>query len=200
MGKHHQPSHRFVRNSIQSKSGPHRGPLKAAAVAAIAGALLVGGAQLGVATATAAPQPAQAAGSVHRLGSSSTVVQPVSGVLTSPYGPRGSSHHNGIDIGASLGTPIYSAAAGSVISAGPASGFGQWVRVQHDDGTITVYGHVDTYVVSVGQRVAAGQQIATVGNRGQSTGPHLHFEVWDPSGRQVDPQVWLRSNGVAPTW
>lgn len=128
------------------------------------------------------------------------MVQPVSGVLTSSYGPRWGSHHNGIDIGASMGTPIYSAAAGQVISAGPASGFGLWVRVQHDDGTITVYGHVDTYVVQVGQRVAAGQQIATVGNRGQSTGPHLHFEVWDPSGNQVDPQAWLQNHGVSPTW
>nr|WP_241566147.1 M23 family metallopeptidase [Prescottella agglutinans] len=177
-----------------------RRSLKTAAFVAIAGSLLVGGTQLGVATASASPQPAQSAGSVHKFGSNSSVVQPVSGVLTSSYGPRDGGHHNGIDIGASLGTPIYSAAAGKVISAGAASGFGQWVRVQHNDGTITVYGHVDTYIVSVGQRVAAGQQIATVGNRGQSTGPHLHFEVWDPSGRQVDPQVWLRSNGVSPTW
>lgn len=200
MGKHHQSSHRFVRNSIPSKAGGHRRSLKAAAVAAIAGSLLVGGAQLGIATASAAPQVTQAAGSAHRLGSSSAVVQPVSGTLTSSYGPRDGGHHNGIDIGAGIGTPIYSAAAGEVISAGPASGFGQWVRVQHNDGTITVYGHVDTYVVSVGQQVAAGQKIATVGNRGQSTGPHLHFEVWDPSGRQVDPQAWLRSNGVSPTW
>ncbi len=198
MGKHHQSSRNSVRSSISSKAG--RRPLGAAAVLAIAGTLLAGGATLGVATASAAPQAVQAAASVHQFGSSSTVVQPVSGVLTSPYGPRDGSHHNGVDIGASLGTPIYSAAAGKVISAGPASGFGQWVRVQHNDGTITVYGHVDTYLVSVGQRVAAGQQIATVGNRGQSTGPHLHFEVWNPSGVQVDPQVWLRSNGVSPTW
>lgn len=194
MVEHHLPSHLSPRNPARRRR------LKAAAFVAIAGSLFAGGAQIGVATASAAPQFAHSAGSVHRLGSSSTVVQPVSGVLTSAYGPRGSSHHNGIDIGASIGTPIYAAAPGVVISAGPASGFGLWVRVQHDDGAITVYGHVDTYIVSVGQRVAAGQQIATVGNRGQSTGPHLHFEVWDPSGRQVDPQAWLRSNGVNPVW
>ncbi|RDI30483.1 peptidase M23-like protein [Rhodococcus sp. AG1013] len=199
MGKHHQPSHRFVRKINPSESAAGRRSRKTAAFVAIAGTLLVGGAQLGAATASAAPA-AQTAGFVHSVGSSSAVVQPVSGTLTSSYGPRGGTHHDGIDIGASIGTPIYSAAAGSVISAGPASGFGQWVRVQHNDGTITVYGHVDTYLVSVGQSVTAGQQIATVGNRGQSTGPHLHFEVWDPSGRQVDPQVWLRSNGVHPTW
>ncbi|MCL2534001.1 MAG: M23 family metallopeptidase [Nocardiaceae bacterium] len=183
---------------MPSKAG--RRSFGAAAVLAVAGTLMVGGAQLGVATASAAPLTAQAIGSVHEVASSSAVVQPVSGTLTSSYGPRWGSHHNGIDIGASLGTPIYSAVSGTVISAGPASGFGQWVRVQQDDGTITVYGHVDTYVVSVGQHVAAGQKIATVGNRGQSTGPHLHFEVWDPSGSQVDPQAWLRNHGVYPTW
>ncbi|GAB2633443.1 M23 family metallopeptidase [Prescottella soli] len=127
-------------------------------------------------------------------------VQPVSGFLTSTYGPRWGTHHNGIDIGANLGTPIFSAADGIVINAGPASGFGQWVRVQHDDGSITVYGHVDTFTADVGDRVVAGQQIATVGNRGQSTGPHLHFETWDPDGYQVDPQIWLRDKGVALTW
>ncbi|QCQ94031.1 M23 family metallopeptidase [Rhodococcus sp. SGAir0479] len=128
------------------------------------------------------------------------VVQPVAGFLTSSYGPRWGTHHNGIDIGANLGTPIFSAAGGVVINAGAASGFGQWVRVQHDDGTITVYGHVDTYLVSVGERVATGQQIATVGNRGQSTGPHLHFEAWAPGGSQVDPLIWLRDSGVVVTW
>ncbi|CAM2845219.1 M23 family metallopeptidase [Prescottella defluvii] len=199
MAQHHQSAHRFVRNTNSSKSGVRRRSRTTAAIVALAGTLLVGGAQLGAATASAAPA-AQTTGFVHSVGSSSAVVQPVSGTLTSSYGPRGGSHHDGIDIGASIGTPIYSAASGSVISAGAASGFGQWVRVQHNDGTITVYGHVDTYLVSVGQRVAAGQQIATVGNRGQSSGPHLHFEVWDPSGRQVDPQAWLRSNGVSPTW
>ncbi|WP_430334830.1 M23 family metallopeptidase [Rhodococcus sp. ACT016] len=200
MGKHHHSSHHSTRNIASSKSGVRRRSLKTAALAAIAGSLLVGGTQLGVATASAAPQLSQTIGSAHTLWSNSSVVQPVSGVLTSSYGPRWGSHHNGIDIGANLGTPIYSATAGSVISAGPASGFGQWVRVQASDGTITVYGHVDTYIVSVGQHVAAGQQIATVGNRGQSTGPHLHFEVWDPSGSQVDPQAWLQNNGVSPTW
>jgi len=127
-------------------------------------------------------------------------VQPVTGHLTSSYGPRWGSHHNGIDIGANLGTPIFSATDGVVINAGAASGFGQWVRVQQDDGTITVYGHVDTYIVNEGDRVVAGQQIATVGSRGQSTGPHLHFEVWDTDGYQVDPQIWLPDHGVAVTW
>ncbi|WP_081880549.1 M23 family metallopeptidase [Prescottella defluvii] len=128
------------------------------------------------------------------------VVQPVAGFLTSSYGPRWGTHHNGIDVGADLGVPIFAAAGGVVLNAGPASGFGQWVRVLHDDGHITVYGHVDSFTTSVGDRVATGQQIATVGNRGQSTGPHLHLEVWDPAGIQVDPLIWLRDSNVPVTW
>lgn len=127
-------------------------------------------------------------------------VQPVSGVLTSNYGARWGTHHSGIDIAAPIGTPVYSAADGVVTAAGPASGFGLWVKVLHDDGVETVYGHVDDYSVGEGQRVAAGQQIATVGNRGQSTGPHLHFEVHDVAGTKVDPAQWLATRGVAPTW
>ena len=199
MGKHHhrRSSHRRIRN-IVSRTSAARGR-RTAAFVAVSAALLVGGTQLGVASASAAPSTGFVR-SDRSIGSSLIAVQPVSGVLTSSYGPRWGTHHNGIDIGASIGTPIYSAAGGVVISAGPASGFGLWVRVQHDDGAITVYGHIDTYTVSVGQRVAAGKQIATVGNRGQSTGPHLHFEAWEAGGAQVDPERWLRSKGVTPTW
>lgn len=127
-------------------------------------------------------------------------VKPVSGTLTSDFGPRWGTHHNGLDIAAPIGTPVYAAADGVVVDAGPASGFGLWVRVKHDDGTTTVYGHINDYQVGVGQRVLAGQQIATVGNRGQSTGPHLHFEVWSASGAKIDPSAWLEERGVAVTW
>lgn len=123
------------------------------------------------------------------------VAKPAEGVLTSGYGARWGSTHQGIDIANEIGTPVRSAAAGEVITAGPASGFGLWVRVQHDDGTITVYGHVNTIDVSVGERVAAGEQIATMGNRGQSTGPHLHFEVLQ-NGSKVNPLSWLEEHGV----
>ncbi|MGC0362667.1 murein DD-endopeptidase MepM/ murein hydrolase activator NlpD [Rhodococcus sp. 27YEA15] len=131
--------------------------------------------------------------------SAAPTVQPVAGTLTSTFGARWGAHHGGLDIAAPIGTPILAAAAGQVIDAGPASGFGLWVRVQHDDGAVTTYGHVNDYQVAVGQRVAAGQQIATVGNRGQSTGPHLHFEVAE-NGAKVDPAAWLKSRGVAVTW
>jgi murein DD-endopeptidase MepM/ murein hydrolase activator NlpD len=124
-------------------------------------------------------------------------VAPAEGSLTSGFGARWGTTHYGIDIANAIGTPIYSVADGTVIEAGPASGFGQWVRIQHDDGTVTVYGHMYTYSVAEGQRVEAGQQIAEIGNNGQSTGPHLHFEVWQgEDGAKIDPLSWLSANGV----
>lgn len=202
--------------------------VKVAAVAAATGVIAVAGAQFGAGAASAqtlqipagvlpagvqvpaidvpaGPAADWAAGLLGSLdqGSASPfhrTVQPVSGTLSSGYGARWGTHHGGIDIAAPIGTPIQAAADGEVISAGPASGFGQWVRIRHDDGTVTVYGHVDTYLVSVGQRVTAGQQIATVGNRGQSTGPHLHFEAWDAAGNRLNPNDWLGERGVVPTW
>ena len=122
--------------------------------------------------------------------------RPVVGRVTSGFGQRGGSFHAGLDIANVIGTPIHAVAAGQVISAGAASGFGLWVRVRHNDGTITVYGHVNRFFVSVGQRVAAGAVIAEVGNRGQSTGPHLHLEVQLPNGTKVDPRGWLAARGV----
>ena len=122
-------------------------------------------------------------------------VAPTVGRLTSTYGARWGTMHWGIDLANRIGTPIVSAADGVVVEAGPASGFGLWVRVRHTDGTITVYGHVDRILVRQGQAVKAGQQIATMGNRGQSTGPHLHFEVWS-GGVKINPLLWLRSRGV----
>lgn len=124
------------------------------------------------------------------------VVAPTTGRITSTYGPRWGSIHYGLDIANRIGTPIVSVMDGEVISSGPVRGFGLWVRVRHDNGIITVYGHIDETLVSVGERVIAGEQIATVGNRGQSTGPHLHFEV-HKGGRKIDPLVWLRRSGVS---
>ncbi|GAB2933318.1 hypothetical protein GCM10027047_32190 [Rhodococcus aerolatus] len=123
-------------------------------------------------------------------------VMPTTGTYTSGFGVRWGAPHQGIDLANSIGTPVLAVADGTVVDAGPASGFGQWVRLLHPDGTITVYGHVDTYVVRVGQRVLAGDLIATMGNRGQSTGPHLHFEVVQPGGAHVDPVPWLAARGL----
>ncbi|MDQ4094119.1 MAG: M23 family metallopeptidase [Actinomycetota bacterium] len=121
---------------------------------------------------------------------------PAKGTLTSGYGARWGVFHWGIDVANSIGTPILAAADGVVAESGPASGFGLWVRLRHTDGTITVYGHINRSLVKEGQKVRAGQKIAEVGNRGNSTGPHLHFEVWNAAGRKINPIVWLRNNGV----
>ncbi|MBF6240157.1 peptidoglycan DD-metalloendopeptidase family protein [Nocardia otitidiscaviarum] len=120
-----------------------------------------------------------------------------SGNFTSGFGARWGVQHLGIDVAAPIGTPIYAVADGVVLEAGPASGFGMWVRLLHDDGTVTVYGHIDTATVSQGQYVMAGDQIATVGNRGFSTGPHCHFEVWLNGVNKIDPVPWLASRGIA---
>jgi len=124
------------------------------------------------------------------------VVTPVDAPVSSGFGPRWGAAHNGTDFAAGMGTPIRSVSNGTVIEAGPASGFGLWVRVAQDDGTTAVYGHVDEIRSWVGQRVRAGDVIATVGNRGQSTGPHLHLEIWDQGGRKTDPLPYLSSNGA----
>jgi murein DD-endopeptidase MepM/ murein hydrolase activator NlpD len=121
---------------------------------------------------------------------------PAVGTFTSGFGHRWGAMHSGIDIANRIGTPIKSVADGVVVESGPASGFGLWVRIEHADGTITVYGHIDRSLVREGQRVQAGQQIATMGNRGHSTGPHLHFEVWAADGSKINPLSWLRAKGL----
>ena len=123
----------------------------------------------------------------------------VAGQVTSCYGARWGTMHYGVDIAAPIGTPIYTPAAGVVIEAGPASGFGLAVYLQHADGTVTVYGHINQYFVTAGQLVEAGQQIAEVGNRGQSTGPHLHFETHTGGLYQnrIDPTPWLAARGIS---
>ncbi|MEV6070349.1 peptidoglycan DD-metalloendopeptidase family protein [Nocardia sp. NPDC052001] len=119
------------------------------------------------------------------------------GNFTSGFGIRWGVQHLGVDVAAPIGTPIYAVADATVLEAGPASGFGMWVRLLHDDGTVTIYGHIDTATVSAGQRVLAGDQIATVGNRGFSTGPHCHFEVWLNGVDKIDPLPWLASRGIS---
>nr|WP_245670416.1 M23 family metallopeptidase [Corynebacterium crudilactis] len=129
-------------------------------------------------------------------GTAATVARPAHGTFTSGFGPRWGSFHNGIDIANAIGTPIYAVMSGTVISSGPASGYGQWIRIQHDDGSISIYGHMEYLYVSVGERVSAGQEIAGMGNQGFSTGSHLHFEIHPDGVTPVDPQVWLANNGI----
>ena len=108
---------------------------------------------------------------------------PVSGRVTSYFGGRrspggiGSTNHKGIDIAAPKGTPVYAADGGTVTYAGWMSGYGYLVRISHGNGYETYYGHNSRLLVSVGQKVYKGQQIAKVGSTGNSTGNHCHFEV-----------------------
>jgi murein DD-endopeptidase MepM/ murein hydrolase activator NlpD len=124
-------------------------------------------------------------------------VMPTKGIFTSNFGYRWGVLHAGIDLANSIGTPIYAVSDGVVIDAGPTAGYGMWVKLRHADGTVTLYGHVNTTLVSVGQRVMAGDQIATMGNRGNSTGPHLHFEVLQGGTERVDPVPWLAKHGLS---
>ncbi len=121
---------------------------------------------------------------------------PVTGTITSPFGPRpnpfggGMEFHQGLDIAASTGTPVTAAAAGTVISAGWYGGYGNYVLIDHGGGMATGYGHLSQIFVSAGQQVQRGQAIGAVGSTGASTGPHLHFEV-RISGKPVDPAAYL---------
>ncbi|MCU1605526.1 MAG: Murein DD-endopeptidase MepM and murein hydrolase activator NlpD, containing LysM domain [Modestobacter sp.] len=127
-------------------------------------------------------------------------VLPVAGArISSGFGYRWGTLHAGTDFAGPVGTPEYAVMDGVVIRAGAASGFGLAVYVQHANGDVTVYGHMEEVLVQEGQTVKAGDTIALLGNRGQSTGPHLHFEVHlgGMGGQKVDPLPWLREHGVA---
>jgi len=100
--------------------------------------------------------------------------------------------HTGVDLPASAGTPIPAAKAGTVIFAGERGGYGNAVELQHDDGTTTLYAHASEVLVTRGQIVPAGAAVATVGQTGRSTGPHLHLGVGE-GGHPIDPVRALKS-------
>lgn len=125
-----------------------------------------------------------------------TFAAPAAGTVVSTFGGQYGTFHYGIEIKNVKDTPIVAAADGVIIAAGPTSGFGLWVKEQLSDGTVLVYARMDTYSVQVGQQVKAGEQIAKMGDRGFSTGYTLHFEVWDPTGKKIDPVEWLNQRGV----
>jgi len=128
--------------------------------------------------------------------------------VSSGYGPRWGTFHAGLDFAAPIGTPIYAAADGVVVEGRErynVSGFGSWIWLDCQDsvGKDFIYGHVkhDGILVKAGDRVRAGQQIGVVGNEGESTGPHCHFEVWGSPGRlggsHQDPAPFL-TNAAQP--
>lgn len=126
-----------------------------------------------------------------------TYIKPISGgVLTSGFGyrkspgGRGSTNHKGIDWGTPIGTPVYASCGGVVLSAGWSGGYGYCVYISHPDGKQTRYAHCSQVKVSKGQTVSQGQLIAYSGNTGNSTGPHLHFEII-VNGSQVNPFDYL---------
>ena len=123
---------------------------------------------------------------------------PVSGSVTSPFGMRenpfgGRRHHAGVDISAREGASIKAAADGIVSYAGRTEGSGYVVVLEHGCGYSTVYAHNKKNQVKVGQRVSRGETIALVGSTGNSTGPHLHYEVLH-NGRNVNPKNFLSRN------
>lgn len=119
--------------------------------------------------------------------------KPITGTITSRYGERSSlrsSTHTGLDIAATRGTPIQVVADGTVTSASYNGAYGNLVKVDHGNGIETWYAHTSKMYVTVGQTVTAGEVIATVGSTGNSTGPHLHFEI-RMNGEHVNPQNYL---------
>lgn len=153
--------------------------------------------------ATAAQSDAGSSSAAQSTGSSTGWVSPVGGGISTPYRASGSmwssGYHTGVDFIASSGTTVRAVGAGNVVSAGWSGAYGNEVVIQHADGTYSQYAHLSSLSVSSGQSVSGGQQIGLSGSTGNSTGPHLHFEIRSsPSyGSDLDPLAYLRQHGVS---
>lgn len=123
-------------------------------------------------------------------------ILPTHGYITSRFGYRtdpftgGVKFHYGLDILAPIGTPIYAPAKGKIVSIRRRYGYGLTLKIDHGNGIITFYAHLHKTHVRVGDLVERGDLIAEVGNTGNSTGPHLHYEVWN-RGRKVNPSKYV---------
>ncbi|MEX0167796.1 M23 family metallopeptidase [Streptomyces sp. LMG1-1-1.1] len=155
-------------------------------------------------TETATSQSSQTAQSSGSSTSASGWVTPVAGGgFSTPYHASGSmwssGYHTGVDFIASSGTTVRAVGAGTVVSAGWSGAYGNEVVIQHADGNYSQYAHLSSLSVSSGQTVTGGQQIGLSGSTGNSTGPHLHFEIrTTPNyGSDIDPLAYLRQHGVA---
>ncbi|NLU69191.1 transglycosylase family protein [Streptomyces sp. HNM0574] len=130
-------------------------------------------------------------------------VAPVDSGTSTPYGASGGSwssgSHTGVDFSASSGTPVKAVTSGTVVNAGDGGAYGNQVVIRHDDGKFSQYGHLTSSSVQVGQKVDAGDRIGLSGSTGNSTGPHLHFEIrtGPDYGSDIDPVQYLKQNGVA---
>ncbi|MEU2611627.1 peptidoglycan DD-metalloendopeptidase family protein [Micromonospora sp. NPDC007271] len=144
-------------------------------------------------TATAKPKPRKTSAP-----KPAWVIPMAGATITSCYGPRWGTLHAGIDFAMPDGTPIHAAAAGTVVKAGNANdGYGNSVFIDHHNGYLTHYAHQSRLIVSVGDKVSAGQVIGYEGATGDATGPHLHFEVHQGAmWNQIDPAPFLRARGI----
>lgn len=115
------------------------------------------------------------------------LARPVDGRVSSRYGIRNGRPHKGIDIAARTGTPIHAVLEGTVVYSGVQGGYGNVIVIEHTDFVMTIYAHNERNLVSVGDVVSKGQQIATVGSTGDTTGPHLHFE-YRIKGKPINPE------------
>ena len=126
-------------------------------------------------------------------------IWPVSGTVTSSFGwrksPFGNSGelHAGIDIAVNAGTPVVATADGRVVQSGPFGGYGNLVQIDHGNGITTLYGHNSQIAVNIGQSVKKGQVVSYAGSTGNSTGPHVHYEVRE-NDASIDPWKYLVSN------
>ncbi len=136
--------------------------------------------------------------SVNNYSLSQSLVLPVKGELTSGFGLRNHPitgklrFHAGVDIGANKGTPIYSSYDGVVITAAYDSWNGNYIKIKHENNIMTVYCHCDKLKVKKGDKVKAGQVIATIGSTGSSTGPHLHYEL-RINNVSYDPEIAFKT-------
>jgi murein DD-endopeptidase MepM/ murein hydrolase activator NlpD len=128
-----------------------------------------------------------------------TLVWPVEGPVISTFGQRSRGWHAGIDITAEMGSQVYAAAAGTVVYSGWIRAYGQVIKIQHNNGFITLYAHNQKNLVEVGEDVEAGQLIASVGRSGHATGPHVHFEV-RRDGKAYNPLHLLEPSDKSPVF
>ena len=138
-----------------------------------------------------APQSVETAGE--------PILWPVQGTIHSGFGPRGASVHDGIDIAAPVGTPIYSVERGEVIYSDQLRGYGNMVIIRHAGSLVSVYAHNQVNLVREGNLVERGEVIAKVGSTGKVTGPHLHFEIRKNNTAQ-DPLRYLPQLCCAPAF
>jgi len=149
-----------------------------------------------------AAELAKAAAAAKARAAAPRIVLPTTGYhLTARFnqaGGRWAHNHTGLDFAAAFGTPVRAVMAGEVIQADFEGAYGRQVKIRHADGTVTSYSHMSEFDVSVGDSVSAGTAVGAIGMTGNTTGPHVHFEVLPDGQDPVNPEPWLRAHGVTP--